>query len=74
MRDSLGYTDEIEKTSRNDSKLNVTIELRNSIPKKMRLRVWGYTIGEYLYLLTDSSLTSKYNTYTIKSPDDALEA
>ena len=31
---SLGYTDEIEKPSRNDSKLNVTIELRNSLAKK----------------------------------------
>ena len=28
LRDSLGYTDEIEKPSRNDSKLNVTIELK----------------------------------------------
>ena len=39
--DSLGYTDEIEKPSRNDSKLNVTIELRNPLAKKMRLKVWG---------------------------------
>ena len=74
LRDSLGYTDEIEKPSRNDSKLNVTIELRNPLAKKMRLRVWGYTNGEYLYMLTDGSLTLKYKTYTIKSLDDALEA
>ena len=46
LRDSLGYTDEIEKPSRNDSKLNVTIELRNPLAKKTRLRVWGYTNGE----------------------------
>ena len=58
-RDSLGYTDEIEKLSRNDCKLNVTIELRNPLAKKMRLRVWGYTNGEYLYMLNDSSLTLK---------------
>ena len=32
--DSLGYTHEIEKPSRNDSKLNVTIELRNPLAKK----------------------------------------
>ena len=73
LRDSLGYTDEIEKASRNDSKLNVYSELRNILRKKMRLRVSGYTNGEYLYMLVDSSLTLKYKTYTIKSLDDALE-
>ena len=40
----------------------------------MRLRVWGYTKDEYLYMLTDGSLTLKYKTYTIKSFDDALKA
>ena len=74
LRDSLGYTDEIEKPSRNDSKLNVTIELRNPLAKEMRLRVWGYTNGEYLYMLTDGSLTLKWKTYIIKPLDDALEA
>ena len=74
LRDSLGYTDEIEKPSRNDSKLNVTIELRNPLVKETRLRVWGYTNGEYLYMLIDGSLTLKYKTYTIKSLDDAFEA
>ena len=39
----------------------------------MRLRVWGYTNSEYLYVLQDGSLTLKYKTYTIKSLDDALE-
>ena len=39
----------------------------------MRLRVWGYAKGEYLYMLTDGGLTLKYKTYTIKSLDDALE-
>ena len=72
--DSLGYTYGIEKLSRNDSKLNVTMELRNALAKEMRLRVWGYTNGEYLYMLTDGSLTFRCKTYTIKSLDDALEA
>ena len=40
LRDSLGYMDEIEKPSINDSKLNVTIELRIPVAKKMRPRVW----------------------------------
>ena len=40
----------------------------------MRLRVWGYTNREYLYMLQEGSLMLKYKTYTIKSLDDALEA
>ena len=39
----------------------------------MRVRVWGYTNGEYLYMLVDDGLTLKYKTYTIKSRDDALQ-
>lgn len=34
FRDSLGYAEEIEKPSRNDSKLNVTIELNVALAKK----------------------------------------
>ena len=34
LGDSLGYTDRIEKLSKNDSKLNLTIELRNLLAKK----------------------------------------
>ena len=40
----------------------------------MRLRVWGYSNGEFLYILTDGSLTLKYKIYTIKSLDQAFEA
>ena len=40
----------------------------------MRLRVWGYTNGEYLHMLVNESFTLKYKIYTIKSQDDALEA
>ena len=41
----------------------------------MRLRVWGYTNGEYIYiyLLHDGSLTLNYKTYTIKSQYKELE-
>lgn len=39
----------------------------------MRLRVWGYTNGEYFYMLVDGRVTLKYKTYTITSQDDALE-
>ena len=42
--------------------------------KKMRLRVWGYTNGEYRYMLLDGGVTLKYKTYTIKSEEDELES
>ena len=51
LRDSMGYTDEIEKPSINDTKLTVTIEIKSRLAKKMRLRIWGHTNGEYLYML-----------------------
>ena len=34
---------------------------------RLRLRVWVYTNGEYIYLLHDGSLTLKYKTYTFRS-------
>ena len=74
QRDSLGYTNEIENPNRNNSKLTITIELKNALTHKMRLQVYRYTNGEYLYLLVDGGLTLKFKTYTIKSQDDALEA
>ena len=70
---SLGHTNEIEKPSRSDSKLRVTIELKNALTHKMRLQVWRYTNGEYLYMLVSGSLTLKYTTYTIKSQDMHLK-
>ena len=74
LRDSLRYTNEMERPSRNDSKLKLTIETKIYLTKKMRLRVWSFTNGEYLYMLHDGTLMLKYKTYTIKSLDDALEA
>ena len=39
LRQSRGYTNELEKPTRNDSKMTITIETKNSLAKKMRLRV-----------------------------------
>ena len=65
LRDSLGFTNEIEKPSWNDSKLTVTIELENAVAHKLRLRVWGYTNGDYLYMLAEGGLTREctWSTY-----------
>ena len=66
LRDSYGYTSEMEKPTRNDSKMVTTIKLKNPLVRKMRLRPWGYTNGGYLCMLLDSSLTFKYKTYSFK--------
>ena len=38
----------------------------------MRLTVWGYSNGEYLYMAVEGGLTLKYKNYTIKSMDDEI--
>ena len=72
LRDSGGYTNELDKASQNDSKMTITIELKNALAKKMRLRVWGYTNGKYLHMQQDGALALKYKTYTIKSQYEEL--
>ena len=74
LRPSHGYTDELEKPTRNDSKMTITIETKTPLVKKMRLRVWGYTNGEYIYLQHDISFTLKYKTYTLRSQYKELES
>ena len=51
MRRSKGYTDELEKINRDDSGLAVTIGFKEAAGKKLRLRITGYSKGEYWYLL-----------------------
>ena len=68
FHDSLGYTNEVKKPSRNDSKLTLIIELKSALAKKIRLIVWGYTNAEYMKnMLVDGGLTLKYKIYTIRS-------
>ena len=74
LQDSLGYTSEMKKSSRNDSKLTATIKLKSALTHKMRLRVWGYSNSEYLYMVVEGGLTLKYKHYTIKSIDDEIGA
>ena len=69
----MGYTNEMEKWTRNDSKLLLTIELNNPLARKMWLRVLGYSMGEYLHILGNGGLTLKDNTYSIVSQENDLE-
>ena len=47
MRRNQGYTDELEKLTRDDSGLTVVINLKEAAKNKMRLRITGFSRAEY---------------------------
>ena len=67
---SSGYTSEAEKLERNDSKINLGIFGKNPATKKVRLRIWARSVGEYLYMFTKSGLTLRHKTYSISQQDE----
>ena len=70
LRATCRYVKEAKKLERNDSKINLHIMLKRAATKKFRLRVWAYSLGKYLYVLTKSGLTLKHRTYAINQSDD----
>ena len=74
LRASSGYVKEAEKLERNDSKINLQITLKGVVDFSLRVRIWAYSLSEYLYVLSKSGLTLKHRTYTInQSDEDFLE-
>ena len=74
LRASSGYTKVAEKLERNDSKINLHIQLKAAATKKLRFRVWAHSLGEYLYILTKNGLTLRHRTYAInQSKEDLLK-
>ena len=63
LRASSGYVNEADKLERNDSKINLHIMLKQAAAKKLRLRVWAYSLGEYLYILSKNGLTLRQNVH-----------
>ena len=59
LRATSGYVKEAEKLERNDSKINLHIPLKSAATKTLRVRIWAYSLSEYLYVLTKSGLTLK---------------
>ena len=62
LRARSGYTNEAEKLERNDSKISLGIFHKNPATKKVKLRIWAHSVGEYLYILTRSGLTLRHKT------------
>ena len=70
LRASSGYIKEAEKLERNDWKINLQITLKNVADFNLRVRIWAYSLSEYLYVLSKSGLTLKHRTYTINQSDE----
>ena len=74
LRATSGYNKEAEKLERNDSKINLQITLKKAAKFNLRVRIWAYSLSEYLYVLSKSGLTLKHRTYAInQSDEDFLE-
>ena len=68
------YVRETEKLERNDSKINLELTLKEAAKYNLGVRVWAYSLSEYLYVLSKSGLTLKHRTYAInQSNDEFLE-
>ena len=74
LRATSGYVKKAEKLERNDSKINLQITLKKAAEFNLRVRIWAYSLSEYLYVFSKSGLTLKHRTYAInQSDEDFLE-
>ena len=74
LRASSGYVKEAEQLERNDSKINLQMTLKDTADFNLRVRIWAYSLSEYLYLLSNGGLTLTHRTYTVnQSDEDFLE-
>ena len=69
MRRSKGNYAELEKITRDDSGLVIYIKLKVAPTKKMRLRVVGFSQGEYWYAYTNKGYIMTYQNYNIAKAD-----
>lgn len=66
------YTVELEKLSRDDSDITLTVMLKNAANKKIRLGVIGYYQGQHLYTLSNKGLILTYKDFSIAKDKDIL--
>ena len=66
VRDSQGYTGELEKLRRDEFlHFNTVLAFTKQKLQQLKKRVFMYLLGEYLHILTDKGLTMKYKTCSI---------
>ena len=63
LRASSDYMKEAEKLERNNSKISLHLLLKEAATRKLRLRVWAHSLGEYLYILNKNGLTLRQNIW-----------
>ena len=70
LKASSRYVKEAEKLEGNDSKINLMITLKEVAKYNLRVKIWVYSLSEYLHVLSKSGLTLKHITYAINQSDD----
>ena len=70
LQRSKGYTDELEKITRDDSGLGVIVTLKKAAAKKMRLRIVGYSQAEYWLAFSNKGYIMSYQNYNISKEDE----
>ena len=69
MERSKGYTDGLEKINCDDSGLAEAIGFKEAATKKLRLRLVGYSQGEYWYFLSNKGYIMSFKNYNISKAD-----
>ena len=64
-----GYTEELEKITRDDSGLGVVVTLKKAAAKKMRLRIVGYLQAEYQLAFSNKGYIMSYQNYISKEDE-----
>ena len=70
LRATSGYVKEAQKLERNDSEINIQITLKAAATYRLRVRIWTYSLSEYLYVLFKSGLRLKHRSYAINQSDE----
>ena len=70
MRRSKGYNNELEKLTRDDSNLLLTVKLKAAATEKLRLRVTGDSQTDYYYTLSNKGMIMSYKNYSISKEID----
>ena len=60
----------MKKLEVNDFKINLAMQLKDAVTKKLRLRIWAYSLGENIYMLSRQGLALCHKTYSIVQEDD----
>ena len=71
MKQSKGYTDELEKINRHDSGIALIIGSKKATTGKLKLQITGYSHGEYWYLLSNKGFVMSFKNYDISKADQA---